>query len=192
MNPRSALQQFGLTDKEARVYLATLELGSASVAKIADKAGLPRPTCYDILASLIRQGIAASFRKKQIRYFSVDDPKRVITIAEERVKSLQEVLPQLEAVYGLARERPTVRFYQGKPGMKQIFEEILADRAEVLAFSSADDLLNCLGEYWTKFVQRRIKLKIPVRTILRDTPQARERQRLGQTELRVVKLIPPH
>ena len=36
------LQQLGLSEKEAKVYLASLELGSTSVLEISKKAGLKR------------------------------------------------------------------------------------------------------------------------------------------------------
>ena len=190
METKRALKQFGLNEKQARVYLATLELGAATAAKIADKARLPRPTCYDVLSSLVRQGIASSFATKGVRHFSVDDPKKIVNLAEQNFCNLKAVLPQLEAIYGLAKERPTVRFYQGKEGMKQVFEEMLSDKKDILAFSSADDLFKCLGGYWPKFIEKRRKSKILVRAILRDSPKARERQQLGPQELRVVKLIP--
>lgn len=38
----ASLRQFGLNEKQAKVYLACLELGSASVQKIAKKAGVER------------------------------------------------------------------------------------------------------------------------------------------------------
>ncbi len=125
MNTTKTLQEFGLTQKQARIYLATLELGSAPVNAIAKKAEIPRPTCYDVLESLTNQGIASSYIKKKTRYYSVEEPKKIVELAQQRANTLKETLPQLEALYGHARERPQVRFFQGKEGMKQIFEEVL-------------------------------------------------------------------
>ncbi len=68
---------------------------------------------------------------------------------------------------------------------------MLIDKKGFLCFSSADDLFDALGDYYPEFVQKRTREKILARVILRDSPKARERQRLGQEELRVVKLIPP-
>ncbi len=191
MNLEKTLEQSGLSVKEAKIYLATLELGSATVNAIAKKAEIPRPTCYDVLESLKFRGIASSYIKKKIRYYSVEEPKKIIELAQQRADTLKEALPQLEALYGIARERPQVRFFQGKEGMKQVFEEVLADKKDYLCFSSADDLFSALGDYYPEFVQKRTREKILARVILRDSPKARERQRLGQEELRVVKLIPP-
>lgn len=190
MKLENALKQFGLSEKQAKIYLATLELGSAPVNLIAKKSEIPRPTCYDLLESLCKQGIASNFIKKKTRYYSVDDPRQIVHLAQQKAKILEETLPQLEAIYGLAKERPKVRFYQGKEGMKQILEEVLKDKQECLCFSSADDLFETLGDDFLKFVQQRIKLKIPTRVILKDSPVARERQRLGLKELRKVKIIP--
>ena len=40
MDIQKALQQFGLNEKQAKVYLASLELGSTTIRRIADKAGV--------------------------------------------------------------------------------------------------------------------------------------------------------
>lgn len=192
MKTKKALQQFGLSGKQADVYLAVLELGSSTVAKIAEKAGIPRPTCYDVLTSLIKEGVVSIFLQKRTRHFSAEDPKKIAALAKERAMDIEDVLPQLNAIYGLAKSRPTVRFYQGQEGMKQVFKEMLTDKKDILAFNSADSLFKCLGDYWPKFIQQRIKSRIVVHAILCDSPKARERQFLGPKELRIVKLIPPN
>lgn len=44
MNIAPILQSIGLTEKEAKVYAAILELGTATILKISQKAELKRPT----------------------------------------------------------------------------------------------------------------------------------------------------
>lgn len=186
-----ALEQSGLNKKQAKVYLATLELGSATVNMISKKSGIARSSCYDILESLNKKGIASSFLKRNIKYFTIDDPKKIIELAKQKAEVLEKALPQLNALYGLAKERPSVRLFQSKEGMKQIFEEILEDNnKELLSFGSADDLLKTIGDYHLEFVKRRVKAKIISKVVLRDTSKARERKELGKHELRNVKFIP--
>jgi len=50
------LQKLGLSDKESKVYLASLELGPAPIAAIAKQASVNRPTTYVIIESLIKKG----------------------------------------------------------------------------------------------------------------------------------------
>ncbi|MEK9165474.1 MAG: helix-turn-helix domain-containing protein, partial [Patescibacteria group bacterium] len=168
----------------------TLELGSGPVSQISQKSKIPRPTCYDILESLREQGIASTFIKNKTRWFSVEDPRKVVSLAQQKVKTLEQAMPELEALWGEARERPRVRFYQGKDSIKQIYEEILRDKKEILCLNSADDMFSSFGEYQLEFVKQRVQAKIPTRVILRDTPKARERQKCGLAELRQVKFIP--
>jgi len=190
MDLEKTLKNYGLTEKQAKIYLACLELGSAPVQKISQKSALPRSTCYEILEFLKQQSLVSVFSKKKTKYFSAADPKEVISSAKEKVGLLEQALPEFEAVYGQAKNRPTVRFYQGEAGMKTILKEILAEAKELLAFNHAEDLFAVLGDYWSEFVKQRMAKKIPVRVILRDTEKGRERQSLGLKELRDVKLIP--
>ena len=190
MNLEKTLLNYGLTEKQAKTYLACLELGSASVAKISQKAGLARSTCYEVLESLMKAGLAASFRKKKVKYFSAEDPKKAINLTKERAKVLEDALPEFQAIFGQAKTRPTVRFYQGKQEMKNITDEILQDKPrELLSFGSISDLMATL-EFWPKFVERRAKLKIPVKIIAWDSQKVRERQRSGPQHLREIRIVP--
>lgn len=190
MNLEKTLENYGLNEKEAKIYLACLELGSASVQKISQKAFIPRSTVYEILDNLQRKGFVSNFLKKKVKYFSVEAPQKVIGLTKEKLEVLEQALPQLNALYGEAKTRPTVRLYQGRDQMKIILKEILAEANELLAFAASDDLFATLGDWWPEFLRQRIKRKMPARVIMRESEKAKERQRLGPGELREVRLIP--
>ncbi|MDI6733984.1 MAG: helix-turn-helix domain-containing protein [Patescibacteria group bacterium] len=190
MDLEKILKQFGLNQKEASVYLAVLELGQSSVQKIARKAGIARSTTYEILESLKNKALVYSLQKHNVLNYGTEEPKKLSDFAKERAKLLEHALPEFTALYGKAKTRPTVRFYQGKEGARIMLEEILKEAKELKAFSSADDLFTVLDEVFPEFVKKRIKAKIPIKVILRESPKARERQRLGPQELREVRIIP--
>ncbi len=185
-----ALENYGLTKKQAKTYLACLELGLSSVQRISQRANLPRSTCYEALESLRKKGLMSTFRKKGIKCFSAETPKKIIDEAQRKTELLKDTLPQLQAIENRAGTQPSIRFYQGKEGIKTVLKEMLKEAHEVFAFSSAEDIFAILEDYFPKFVQQRIKRKTPMRVILRDSPKARERKRLGPQELRKVKIIP--
>lgn len=194
MKLESILQKFGLSPKEAALYLAALELGSASVQKISEKAGIVRSTTYEILEELRTKGLVTTYLKKRVRHYSAEDPNQVLHFAESHVTQFKSALPELVALAGKSRLRPSVRFYQGKDGMKLILEEVLTEASELLSFGSVDHLFIELGDFYygpDGFVARRVRKKIPVKALVADSPKARERQRLGPQELREVRLIPP-
>ncbi len=190
MNLQKQLQNIGLSQKESAVYLATLELGSAGAHKIAEKASIARSTVYEVLGALLRHGFVSTFRKKTVKYFSAEEPNNVFRLAQTRVDAIREVLPQLNAMAGEFRKRPTVRFYQGTEEMKIVLEEMMAEADSVLCFGAPEDLFRELGDYFYKLVERRIKKKIPVRLLALDSARARERKERGPKELRTVKILP--
>ena len=108
------LQQFGLNPKEVALYLATLELGTASVQKIASKANVVRSTAYEVLEELRGKSLVTTYLKKRVRHYSAEDPNQFVGFVESRVLTLKEALPELNAIAGKTRHRPTVRFYEGK------------------------------------------------------------------------------
>lgn len=79
----------GFSEKEARVYLASLESGSASVADIAERAGVKRSTAYVMLKSLAARGLvgpAANGKKSDVCALH---PQRVLEMIEEEKKAVE-------------------------------------------------------------------------------------------------------
>ncbi|MDZ4385041.1 MAG: helix-turn-helix domain-containing protein, partial [Candidatus Moranbacteria bacterium] len=71
------LQEIGLNEKEARVYLSALELGQSTVQDIAKKALVNRATTYFVIESLMKSGLMSSFQKGKKQYFVAADPDRL-------------------------------------------------------------------------------------------------------------------
>ena len=61
----SQLVKVGLNEKESRVYLALLELGSGTAYAVAKKAGIKRPTAYIVLDELRKRGLVLKIPKSK-------------------------------------------------------------------------------------------------------------------------------
>ncbi len=189
MRTLQTLIQYGLTERQARVYIACLELGVASIQQISKKVQVARSSCEATLHQLKERGFVTSYQHKTVRKFSPVDPRQLVKIAEQKVHGLTSSLPDLTGLFLKNKTIPSVRMYEGKKGMNAILEEIL-DEAKILhGFGSADDLYDTLGETFPEFRKRRIQKKILVKIILKDTEKARHRQKMGPQELREVRLI---
>lgn len=126
------LQKLGLSEKEAKVYLASLEIGPSTVQVIARKAGVNRSTTYVMIELLIKKGLMSSFERGKKRFFTAESPDRFMSLLfkeeaeiKEKTKSLEEILPELRAIFALAEEKPKVKFFEGHEGLKAIQEDIL-------------------------------------------------------------------
>src|SRR3989338_11363254 len=120
------LLKFGLAEKEAKVYLACLELGDSVASDIALKSNLPRTLVYDILERLIDLGLISYAIKANRKVFRAADPDEFLRIAHEKEEAINEALPELKRLQKIKGvKRPKVEVYEGKEGMKTVMNDIL-------------------------------------------------------------------
>ncbi len=189
MKVNKILEKLGLNNKEALVYEALLELGSGGGQQIAVKAGLPKSTTYDILKTLSKNGLVNIYLKGKKRYFSAQDPNILKDKIEKQTELINKFLPDIQAVYNTRLVKPKVRFYEGKQGVDIVIKEILKEARELWAIGSAEEIFTKLNDYFPEFAKKRAHKKIPLKVLLKESEKAEERKRLGQQELRQVKII---
>lgn len=90
---QDALQSYGLNEKEARLYLAAISLGVASVMQLARKAGLKRPTTYLIIESLLEKNLLVAIPRGKKIYYKPEDPIYCAKIMADRQSKMEEALP---------------------------------------------------------------------------------------------------
>jgi len=118
------LQQIGLSDKEARVYLATLELGQSSVQQIAKKSGVNRATTYVILESLMKQGLCSTYDEDKKTLYVASNPEALNSIFTRQQKEIEErqirfnaIVNDLNLITNRTTDKPVVKFFDGKQGI---------------------------------------------------------------------------
>jgi sugar-specific transcriptional regulator TrmB len=162
----NALAAAGLSEKEAAVYLAALELGAASAVQISRKANINRGTTYLIAENLMERGLMSSVERDGHRVFSAEPPAHLVSRVEqesrtvaERREALMAAMPELEALLKSAGPRPSVRYYEGLQGieaMRQILYR--ARREEVVSAVDLDAARAYLTDDNIREHQRRMKL----------------------------------
>lgn len=193
------LKQLELSNKESKIYLANLELGSAVASSISKKAQINRGTTYDILRSLMQKGLVHQYFKKNKTYFSALEPRKLLRYAEQKAKTWQEnqkrleqYLPELNSIYRTSEEKPVIEYYEGKEGIISMHEDSLACKPdEILSYSGSHYLLQGLSDYMESYWKRRVNLGIHTRGIVPQTPELVKFFRArNKKELRKVQLIP--
>lgn len=190
MEIKETLEQLDLEGKKADVYLAALELGGSTVIEIAEKAGIKRTTCYDILLDLIKKGLISETVQGKKKLYIGEDPEKIQKDLQKKESLLSEILPQLKSIHNVSGVKPKIRFYEGIQGIKEVYEDTLKYSGEFLAFGS-EDIIRTVGSEWMEdFIRRRIKKRIPVKAILPKTDYAEERLfKRDQSQLRATKLV---
>ncbi|MEA3248858.1 MAG: helix-turn-helix domain-containing protein [Patescibacteria group bacterium] len=164
------LEEIGLSEKEARVYLASLELGSSTAQSIAAKATVPRPTTYIMIESLIQRGLMSSFQKGKKRYFISEDPRLLKDIFQNRLnilvkkgENINQLIPKILSVSKLS-EMPRVRMLEGEEGLKFIQQDLLTAQDIVSNIVSLDDARNVTAQsaldcFWKKIRDNNISIR---------------------------------
>ncbi|MFH1790199.1 MAG: helix-turn-helix domain-containing protein [bacterium] len=178
-----------LDEKEAKVYLAGLELGRSRVSVIAKKAGLNRITTYEILKRLHARGFAASALYGKIIVFKVVEPEILIKKMQRKLDLAKQALPQLLMVSGLNKNKPKMEFYEGNEGIRTIYENTLDCRnKEILNIANPNNVLKIIGEdFFTHYVAKRVKRKIIVKVLLPDMKENKKYIKETKEALREVK-----
>ena len=115
------LEELGLSDKEAVVYLALLQFDNAAPWQIAEKTKLNRSTVYVVLESLEKKGLASETNVGKTVHYQAAAPERLETYVEQQElkleelgKRLKDIIPQIKAVQRETGERPIIRVAYGK------------------------------------------------------------------------------
>ncbi len=123
MELSKTLATLGLHPKQAEVYLALLQAGSASVAQLSKRAGTKRPTTYLILEELRERGLASITPGRRMIY-AAESPERLVEEERQRSHLLKEAIPELAALYNSKKEKPKIRYYQGVESLTALYREI--------------------------------------------------------------------
>lgn len=196
----SLLQELGLTDDEARVYSALLEVGQSVVTPVSAIAMVNRTTCYNILESLVAKKLAkrSNYRGKQS--YTAEDPTQLIHNLETQRKELDLTIqkaralePELTKKYTQKFAKPVIKYVEGLDGIIELYEDSLRckNKKEGLrSYTSIRDLTGELGDYAKKYFDDRKSRNIPIRGILPDTEYGKHTKKLSKEFLREIRLVP--
>jgi predicted transcriptional regulator len=155
----SHVEELGLSNKEARVYLACLALGAAPVQKIADESGIKRVTTYVILESLAGLGLVSQSSRGKKTFFVAEDPINLERLIEKREEELGEqklnfshILPDLKSLKAQPKDSPSVKFYDSANGIKTIQTNFFEQATKpgvgwVYGFTNLDLVLDYFPEF---------------------------------------------
>ena len=185
----SVVKNIGLTEKEAKVYLSCLELGSAGVAEIARHAHINRVTAYDILEKLMKKGTVNFLTKKGARFYDATDPQTIANEMKRKAADFRKALPDLRRLRGEAIH-PRIRYFEGLDGIKAIYEDTLTSKSEILNYANSREIRDHWPEYDSEYVQKRVKKNIYLRGIALQDSHGTWVQSGDKENFREIRLVP--
>ncbi|MFA7208683.1 MAG: helix-turn-helix domain-containing protein [Parcubacteria group bacterium] len=186
------MQKLGLNEKEAKAYLAALELGETTLQRIVAKSGISRTTIYDVLESLKQRGLVSTVKKSKKLYYYAEEPDSLQNELDEKQDLLKKAMPQLLAMANLIDCKPKIKYYEGLEGLKEVYMDSLHyPEKEILSWVAEEAFYEFDKDFLLNFYHpRRIKQKIWSREIASDHPLTREYQQEEISGLRKTKILP--
>lgn len=99
------LTQLGMSEYEAKAYIATVALGEGTIKEISDESKVPRSRAYDIMERLLEKGFV-EVGNTNPRCYRANDPAEVFGhLIEGMEKARDEVVKALEEIGSTAERR---------------------------------------------------------------------------------------
>lgn len=168
------LVEAGLDPKDAHFYVAVLNRGSTTIAEAAREAHVSRTNGYDIAKRLQARGLvsrvestaAATGDLRSRSHLVANDPAQLLEEWATRRRVLDDVVPELRALFTTNRVRPKVRYLEGHSGIRQALFETLEWASPIRGILSMRDLMRVPGEVaMTEYIDERRRRELMLHVI---------------------------
>jgi len=189
---KKTLLEYGMSEKEADIYLAVLADDGITIKRLAEKTDVNRTTLYPITENLIKKGVIAQFKGKRGVRFIASNPDSLLQKITNLKKSFEESMPQFESLKNQSKKSPQVSYYKGKEGYLSILADTLTySSKEVLYFGSAQKLNDIVTEKYIEqiYIPIRIKKQIFFKQLVLDDVFSKKLSLTDRKELRSTKFL---
>lgn len=190
MDLQKTLQDIGLSDKEAKVYITLLSLNEALPSTISRKSGVKRPTTYDILEYLKKRGLVSHIKKKGVLYFRALNPHQLLEDQYNRYTNLEKAIPELVQLHDRYAATPQMMVFEGKEGLIKVMEDTLTTSTELLCWADISLATDTLKDYYPTYISKKVKRDLWLRGVFTYSKTALEFKKRGDKELREIYMVP--
>lgn len=147
------LKKIGLLDSEIKVYLYLLEYGISTPPQIAKGTGIMRTNCYNVLQGLTSKDLVTEQLQGVRKAYLARDPQALFLSLEDKKETVQQILPDLRALYTTQKNKPKIRYYNGFEEVKNIYFDSLSSR-KIYGIGSTNFLSNLAPDFFNKYLKQ--------------------------------------
>ena len=174
------IRRAGLTESQAKGYLALVEHGPLSPTDIAKKIGESRTNTYAIVDKLATLGLAIKQDTPKAQYAAAH-PSMLEHLAERRRKAITQneriikegISPLIDLFYARS-ETPGTRTLQGPEGLREVYNETLQDKQTIHLLRTTADAGIVSSDFLRRYREKRAALGIHTHAITPYTTTAKK------------------
>ncbi len=164
------LENIGLTNAEIKVYLALLELGTATAGPILEKSQLQNSVVHMTLNKLVDKGFVTFVKEGKRNHYQAINPKHILEFIDEKKERFQQILPELLFKQQQAKEKPEIITFRGIKGIRELLTELLeAGGKEHHTFGSSIKSLMIGDAWWVGYHKKRAAKGIKAKLIFNES-----------------------
>ena len=182
-----SLRNLGLTEYEAKVFVALTRHGSGTATDIHMFSGIPRPAVYGVLKKLAERGIIEVQHTKPMRYKCMSPEEAIEKIKKDFEQETEVVLEKLEDIYSSEENVLQEEVVWTINGLKNVTDRIIqvicSARSEIIvetphpAFRDLENVYPVIEKHHKELVEvfnRKIGEGVKVRMIIYSMDELRD------------------
>lgn len=191
---QQTLVAYGLTRREAIVYLALVEQLEGSVTEVTQHTNLPRSTVQAVLEKIQHKGFAETFHKNGVLHYTAASFNKLLTDLKEKEEIIEHALPSLQSLVDSAKRGNSLQVAYGKVGVTSAFNDLLdlyrGGLRHVFAVSNTTKLLELLPKFFPDWARKEavypvaVQMLVPEDAVLHEYTRSNPRMTLRQVPSR--------
>lgn len=169
-----SLQHIGWTDKQAKTYLALLQLGEGPASKVAELADMNRSVVYETLAGLIEMGYVTESSRHKVKHYTAVGPQKILHAARAHFENFKFMLPLFQALHHRGEKKPRIEFYEDEEAMARLFQtfDTASDRRFMASYGQLEKHVPDELKRWQQRMKH-LETLAPTKHLLVDDAAAR-------------------
>lgn len=156
------LRALGLTEYEAKTYVALTSVKSTVPREVAGLAGIPYPSAYDALETLAKKGWIEVAQGRPRRY-RARSPKSIL---KDSIGAVESVFAELEKTYESSVEKAEkseiIYTIVGRTGVIKKIQEVLsrASKEAIIVLPHDEELMSHMNQFFDSLAKKRIRIRL--------------------------------
>ncbi len=147
----SQLQSLNLSQNEAKVYEALIQIGQTSAGEIIKRTQLHRSVVYETLDKLINKKLVFKIEKQNIAHFQPTDPQGILQNIKTQEEIALDLIPKLKDM--IDTKLPEITVYEGVEAYRRFW----IDSAKRLPEGATDYGAGSTGERWWDYMGKDVE-----------------------------------
>jgi sugar-specific transcriptional regulator TrmB len=117
-------KEIGFTEREVKVYLALIELGTSTVGPISKKTKLQPSKVYETIERLKEKGLVSFIVISKTKHFQASDPKEILNLLDEKKRRFTSIVAELRKKQRFVGSKQIAVVHEGYKGFQAVLNRI--------------------------------------------------------------------